>query len=162
GCGDGDGCSLVLGAEGFVFNNVSAPLRTGGECRFFYVASSGEWTLADDCTAWTRRLRRNSSGVLEDPGDSGPVEGFKAYVPSVAAGIDNGGGGDTDGAVGVLGYQNLCFFAESPGSTASPGLVSDTDSGFHLVVAGSDWSGYPSESFPAGDPSRSCVLIIED
>ncbi|MEM6533759.1 MAG: hypothetical protein AAF654_14140 [Myxococcota bacterium] len=160
-CGDGDGCSITLGAEGYLFNGVSRLLRTGGECKFFYNPGTGEWTLDDSCTVWTRALL-NNGGTLEDPGDSGPIQGFKPYVPSVPAGFDNGTASDTDGAVAVMGYANLCFLAESPASTASPGLVADSDDGFHLAIAGSDWIGYPAAFFPAGAANRSCVLIIED
>jgi len=165
-CGDINGCSVeialyprpVAPIEGLSLLEVQ---RSGGKCTLFYQETSGIWSLSDPCSIWTRRLR-NDGGVLVDPGDAeGKLEGFKSYVPSVTAGID-GNSSDRYTASAPMGYANRCFLSQSAHSTSSPGIVQDREQGFHLVMAGSDWKGYSEEYFQSRDPSRYCLLLIDD
>jgi len=165
-CADLDGCTVEIAVypraggliEGRSFLEVQ---RSGGKCTFFYQEASGVWSVSDPCTVWTRALR-NNNGELVDPGDgTGKLEGFMPYVPSTTAGID-GHSSDLYEARAPMAYANWCFLSQSPNSSSGPGIVQDSEQGFHLVMAGTDWTGYREQFFPSRDPDRYCLLLIDD
>ncbi|MEM6303087.1 MAG: hypothetical protein AAF744_00090 [Pseudomonadota bacterium] len=165
-CGDMDGCTVEIAVypraggsiDGRSFLDVQ---RSGGKCTVFYEERSGIWSLSDPCMVWTRRLT-NQSGTLIDPGDTGgQLQGFSPYVPSASAGVD-GLRSDRYQATAIMGYANWCFLSQSPEDANAPGLVEDTEKGFHLLMAGTDWAGYREQFFPSRDSTRYCLLLIDD
>jgi hypothetical protein len=172
-CGDGDGCSLTLGTERLrVYLDAdndpdTAPSEfaldapyNGGPCKFFFHSPSGSWSLESSCVVWRGELEVEPDLLTSDAG------AFKPYAPSNAFGFDNsdfGGRDRLDGSpLPVLAYAYACYLSESPANLEMPGFLSDNDDGFHLIMAGVDWKDYPTDRFPASDPERACILIVED
>ncbi|MEM6730859.1 MAG: hypothetical protein AAF658_04850, partial [Myxococcota bacterium] len=167
-CGDGDGCDVSLGGSRFLVDGDNDPitppqplasLGTGGACKMFYDTASGSWSLENGCALWRQRVVPNVAGTgFELPTD--PLQrGFKPYSPSSSFGFDSQGLSRP-----VLSYSFACYFSEAGPRAAGDGtgFVDDTDPGFHLVMAGSDWADYPTSSFPVADADRACILLIED
>lgn len=159
-CGDGDGCSVTLGAERLRVDHDLDPetqmlvlpaLGNGGACKLFFEPESGAWTIENSCYQRRQRLERTGTDTYEDDG------AFRPYAPAVSLGFDNDGARSP-----VIAFSLACYFADAPPSDTEPGYAPDDADGFHLILAGADWADYPTDIFPTSDAERSCVLIIED
>jgi hypothetical protein len=179
-CGDADGCSLTLGATRFRHDAdltyvVEAPLQ-GAPCRFFYTASH-HWSLSQACVA--------KFGVYDWDAQKKNWEFkhvYQVYEYSNAYGIDDSfhDGSDKDGQpLIVMSFKGACYLAESAadaqrgGGQFLPDNPADlsTGRGLYLVASSPSWDyagSYPKDAtgaqtlWPANDPERQCVLVVED
>lgn len=180
-CGDADGCSILLGAtrwriwsaDGSNFV-LDAPLQ-GPPCRFFWNVKSKHWSVSQSCVAmyglvsWDKNAQQ-----FQLRGQ------YQAYDHSNVYGVDESGRGakDTDGEPRIiLGFKGACYLTESaadPRSTKGNFLADDpaalsTGRGLYLIASSPGWDPvYPTKGlqksleWPMGDPSRQCILVVED
>jgi hypothetical protein len=181
-CGDVDGCQLSLGATRFreIINDnvtdrvIEAPLL-GSPCRFSWSKENRQWSLSQHCAAVYSLMTPNKNGewVYWRP--------YQIYEYSNSFGVDDSGGGsiDRDGQpLIVMSFKGACYLAESSANTLKgngqfmPDDPRDlsTGRGLFLIASSPTWdftnqithgSSYPKD-WPADDPARQCLLIVED
>ena len=176
-CSDLDGCDVSMAVSPFGVEMTSgrrlpglfAP-GTGGDCRF-YISAEGHWSLENGCVIWRQRIEIDPDdryGFL-NPSEADEVLGFRPYNSASGFGIDGDAEQLADGTVrpntlSVMSYSSACYFSEAGISElrSGPRYLPDDDVGFHLIMAGADWSSYPVALFPPRDPDRRCVLVFKD
>lgn len=179
-CGDADGCSLTLGATRFRHETdltyvQDAPLQ-GAPCRFFYTETK-HWSLSQACVAKYGLYEWNAQKQ-----DWEYQHVYQIYEYSNAYGIDdsNRGGTDKDGQpLIVMSFKGACYLTESAadaqrgGGNFLPDNPADisTGRGLYLVASSPSWDyagSYPKDRngnqtvWPANDPDRQCILVVED
>jgi len=178
-CSDDDGCTLTLGATRFRSKLtgyiLDVPLQ-GAACRFFY-SPSKHWSFSQACVA--------TYGLYKYSNDKKQWEynrPYQVYEYSNSYGVDDSyrDSGDPDGQpLIVLSFKGACYLAESaPDVKKGGGYFLPDDprdenlgAGLFLVASSPSWDhpgAYPPDIegndviWPADDPLRQCILIVDD
>lgn len=180
-CGDVDGCTITMGATRFRTQAVTeyiqeAPLQ-GAPCRFFYTKSK-HWSLSQACVAIYGLFKWSAVNKKYEFDRA-----YQIYEYGNSFGTDDSGSAsnaDPDGQpLNILSFKGACYLAESAADTQKGGgrLLPDDPKdvsngrGLHFIASSPSWDypgSYPKDDqgvqrvWPANDPERQCILIVED
>ncbi len=174
-CLDDDGCTVTLGATGWVDPSTGRTMeaaRMGPRCPVSMTLIGGKrhWTVGTSCIQWHATWGADGSGSPVWTGASGNP-GFYAPYYSNAYGIDGVddtvAGGAVDDRGHLLNFERACYFSETvPQTGGAPGaLQADDTDGFYLIASTPAWGSDnypPTDQWPPATSGRACVLIIED
>lgn len=178
-CGDDDGCTLTLGATRFRSKTtgyiLDVPLQ-GAACRFFY-SPSKHWSFSQACMATYGLYKWSDANKRYEFSNA-----YQVYEYGNAYGVDDSyrDSGDPDSeALIVLSFKGACYLTESAPDVQKGGghLLPDDPrdrnlgAGLFLVASSPTWDhpgAYPPDVdgielvWPADDPLRQCILIVDD